>query len=101
MKMQADTQDYVDQAISSTINLPVWGSSHNNEDKIVPFAKKLAKYAHRLRGFTVYPDGARGGQPLTSIDYHSAKNRLGEEFEESIQTVDICEVSGRGGGCGI
>ena len=101
LKLQADVQDYVDQSISSTINLPVWGSTHNNEDKVLPFAKKLAKYAHRLRGFTCYPDGARGGQPLTSIDYHSAKARLGEEFEESIQTMDICEFSGKSGGCGI
>jgi ribonucleoside-diphosphate reductase alpha chain len=26
MAFQADVQDYVDQAISSTINLPSWGS---------------------------------------------------------------------------
>jgi ribonucleoside-diphosphate reductase alpha chain len=60
---QADVQDYVDMAISSTINLPSWGSELNNEDKIESFARTLAKYAPRLRGFTSYPDGAlRRGQ---------------------------------------
>jgi ribonucleoside-diphosphate reductase alpha chain len=32
IKFQADVQDYVDMAISSTINLPSWGSELNNED---------------------------------------------------------------------
>ena len=101
MKFQADVQDYVDQSISSTINLPAWGSDLNNEDKVDDFANKLASYAHRLRGFTVYPDGARGGQPLTSVPYKEAVEKLGEEFEEHIQTHDICEISGSGGSCGI
>ena len=61
MKFQADVQDYVDMSISSTINLPEWGSKLNNEDTVEDFANTLASYAHRLRGFTVYPDGCRGG----------------------------------------
>lgn len=97
---QADVQDYVDMAISSTINLPSWGSKLNNEDTVVPFAETLARYAHRLRGFTCYPDGARGGQPLTSVPYREAQTKLGETFAESSWT-DICEVSGKGGSCGI
>jgi ribonucleoside-diphosphate reductase alpha chain len=97
---QADVQDYVDMAISSTINLPAWGSEWNNDDTVVPFAETLAKYAHRLRGFTVYPDGARGGQPLTSVPYREAVSKLGQTFAESSWT-DICEVSGKGGSCGI
>jgi len=101
MAFQADVQDYVDMSISSTINLPAWGSELNNEDKVDDFAQTLAKYAHRLRGFTVYPDGARGGQPLTSVPYREAVEKLGEEFEEHIQTHDICEISGSGGSCGI
>ena len=51
IKFQADVQDYVDMSISSTINLPAWGSKLNNEDTIEPFAICLQKYAHRLRGF--------------------------------------------------
>ncbi|CAM6032050.1 unnamed protein product [Sphagnum compactum] len=75
IKAQYDIQKYVDHAISSTINLPAWGTEDNNEDKVIPFAKTLAKYAHGLRGFTCYPDGARGGQPLTSVPYSEAHNR--------------------------
>jgi ribonucleoside-diphosphate reductase alpha chain len=98
IKFQADIQDYVDQSISSTINLPAWGSRSNNPDTVKPFAQTLASYAHRLRGFTVYPDGARGGQPLTSMSYKEATETQGEVFEE---THDICDISGKGGSCGL
>jgi ribonucleoside-diphosphate reductase alpha chain len=101
VKFQADIQDYVDMAISSTINLPQWGSKFNNEDKVEEFSQTLAKYAHRLRGFTAYPDGARGGQPLTSVPYGEALEKLGEEFEESVETHDICDISSKGGSCGV
>lgn len=101
IRFQADVQDFVDQSISSTINLPAWGSKLNNEDTVKPFAETLARYAHRLRGFTCYPDGARGGQPLTAIPYADAKAELGNEFEEGVQTHDICDITGKGGSCGI
>ena len=94
---QADIQDYVDMAISSTINLPAF-----EEGKTDPttFANTLAKYAPRLRGFTCYPDGSRGGQPLVKVDYEEAKSKLGEEFEENSEHNDICELTGSGY-CGI
>jgi len=101
IKFQADVQDYVDMSISSTINLPAWGTKHNNPDTVEPFAQTLAKYAPRLRGFTAYPDGARGGQPLTSVPYHEAVEKLGEEFEEHVETHDICDITGTGGSCGV
>jgi ribonucleoside-diphosphate reductase alpha chain len=101
IKFQADIQDYVDMSISSTINLPAWGSKLNNEDTVKPFAKTLASYAHRLRGFTVYPDGSRGGQPLTSVPYKEAMKELGTEFEEGVEAHDICSITGHGGSCGV
>lgn len=101
MKFQADVQDYVDMSISSTINLPSWGSDLNNEDTVDDFASTLASYAHRLRGFTCYPDGSRGGQPLVSVPYKEAVEKLGTEFEEHVETHDICDISGTGGSCGI
>jgi ribonucleoside-diphosphate reductase alpha chain len=101
IKFQADIQDYVDMSISSTINLPEWGSKLNNEDTVADFASTLASYAHRLRGFTVYPDGCRGGQPLTAVPYAEAKEKLGEEFEEGVSTHDICDITGHGGSCGV
>jgi len=101
LNFQANVQEYVDMSISSTINLPEWGTEHNNEDLVTPFAKTLAKYSHRLRGFTCYPDGCRGGQPLTVVPYAEAIDKLGEEFEDNIQPHDICEISGAGGVCGV
>lgn len=100
IKFQADVQDYVDMSISSTINLPAWGSELNNEDTVEHFTQTLAKYAHRLRGFTCYPDGARGGQPLTSVPYSEAKEKLGQEFLESVESHDVCDLRG-GGTCGV
>lgn len=101
IKFQADIQDYVDMSISSTINLPKWGSELNNENTVEKFTETLAKYAHRLRGFTCYPDGARGGQPLTVVSYNEAKDKLGETFEESVQMHDVCDITGHGGSCGV
>tara|TARA_R110002072_G_scaffold21045_3_gene75597 strand:- start:5041 stop:6726 length:1686 start_codon:yes stop_codon:yes gene_type:complete len=101
MSFQADVQDYVDMSISSTINLPAWGSKLNNESTVEGFAQTLAKYAPRLRGFTCYPDGSRGGQPLTSVPYSEAVEKLGTEFDEHVETHDICDISGSGGSCGV
>ena len=97
IRFQADVQDYVDHSISSTINLPAWGSELNNPDKVEHFAETLASYAHRLRGFTCYPDGSRGGQPLTSVPYEEAIKQVGEEF---VEAIDVCDITQRGGGCG-
>ena len=97
IKFQADIQDYVDMSISSTINLPSWGTKHNNENEVKTFAATLAKYAPRLRGFTCYPDGSRGGQPLTAVPYEEALKHKDVVYEE----LDICDISGKGGSCGV
>jgi ribonucleoside-diphosphate reductase alpha chain len=96
IKFQADVQDYVDMAISSTINLPAWS---NDNVAIDPrkFGRVLAEYAPRLRGLTCYPDGSRGGQPLTVVPYREAVAQLGREFEEHLEANDPCE----GGVCGV
>jgi len=99
IKFQADVQDYVDMSISSTINLPKWGTSLNNDTRVIDFAHVLAKYAPRLRGFTCYPDGSRGGQPLNVVDYKEAKENEGKEYKEEFH--DVCEIGGKGGVCGI
>lgn len=97
IKFQADIQDYVDMSISSTINLPSWGTKFNNEGEVDKFTAVLAKYAPRLRGFTCYPDGSRGGQPLTSVPYEEALRHKDVVYEE----LDICDISGKGGSCGV
>lgn len=96
IKFQADIQDYVDMSISSTINLPAWGSEFNNESHVTKFTDTLAKYAHRLRGFTCYPDGSRGGQPLTSVPYEEAMSHKDAVYDE---VMDVCSLTG-GGTCG-
>ena len=97
IKFQADIQDYVDMSISSTINLPSWGSKGNTESDVSRFANTLSKYAPRLRGFTCYPDGSRGGQPITEVAYEEALKHKGMVFNE----VDICDITGKGGSCGV
>ena len=95
IKFQYDVQKYVDQAISSTINLPAWGTEFNNEDLIPKYAEWIKKYAKGLRGLTVYPDGSRGGQPITAVPYEEAINKRGTIYED--HTEDQC----LSGVCGI
>jgi ribonucleoside-diphosphate reductase alpha chain len=97
IKFQADIQDYVDMSISSTINLAPWGSKQNNEGQVAEFASVLAKYAPRLRGFTAYPDGSRGGQPITEVPYEDAIKHKGIVYTEH----DVCDITGHGGSCGV
>lgn len=93
---QADVQDYVDMGISSTLNLPAWGSEYNNESTVMSFARIIAKYAPRLRGLTMYPDGSRGGQPLVSVPLKEAQEvGVGIIFEEN--SDNAC----KSGVCGI
>ncbi len=95
IKFQHDVQVYVDQAISSTINLPAWGSDLNNPDTIPVFAECVQKYSKGLRGLTVYPDGSRGGQPITSVPYGEAHAKRGVVFE------DNSDMACKEGVCGI
>ena len=81
-------------AISSTCNLPEWGSEENNEATLKKNSKVLLRYAKRLRGFTAYPDGCRGGQPLTRVSLEEALSQEGVEYEEK-------EHECVGGVCGI
>lgn len=93
IRFQYDVQKYVDMSISSTLNLPAWGSQENNENTVEKFAVTLAKYAPGLRGMTCYPDGSRGGQPITEVDYDEAMRHKNVVYEEH----DACS----GGICGV
>ena len=93
---QAWLQQYVDHSISSTVNLPQWGSEQNNTDKVRSFGDMLMKYIPNLRGITCYPDGSRGGQPLTAVKYSTAMKHLSQVFYES---PDVCDIT-KGGSCG-
>jgi ribonucleoside-diphosphate reductase alpha chain len=86
-------QQFVDQSISSTLNLPSWGSEYNNPSTVETFGSMLLKYLPGLRGITTYPDGARGGQPISPIDYQEALATQGITYEVN----DQC----KSGVCGI
>ncbi len=91
VNFQAWVQQYVDHGISSTINLPY---PIRDEDEQAEFGNMLLGYLPSLRGMTCYPDGARGGQPLTAVPYAVAATQEGVVFEE---TEDRCV----GGACGV
>src|SRR5262249_16239072 len=50
VQFQAWMQGFVDHSISSTINLPQWGTELNNEAGVQKFGKMLIKYLPQLRG---------------------------------------------------
>lgn len=84
---QAFCQQYVDNAISSTINLPKYVPGI--EDKIAPI---LLKYLPQLRGITFYPDGRHKNQPIVQVDIKDALKQ---------QAVLKQHESCKGGECGI
>lgn len=96
VNFQVWMQQFVDHGISSTINLPAWGSEQNNENTVSDFGNMLIRYLPNMRGITCYPDGARGGQPLSAVKYSTAMKHTGEIFVES---ADICDIT-KGGTCG-
>lgn len=93
---QAWLQQFVDHSISSTINLPAWGSETNNEKTVKKFGEMLIGYLPKLRGITCYPDGARGNQPLKPVKYTTAIKHVGQVFYEG---VDVCDRF-KAGSCG-
>jgi ribonucleoside-diphosphate reductase alpha chain len=99
IKFQADIQEYVDMGISSTINLPAWGTTHNNPDVVEAFAGTIKDYATQLRGLTFYPDGSRGGQPLTQVPYEEALALEGRVFAEELEFLE--KTSCPSGACGF
>ena len=90
--MQAWLQQFVDHGISSTVNLPAVDAQNFTPQE---FGEILWDYLPQLRGITCYPDGSRGGQPLTAvpIEYALAQG-VGVRFEEN-------EERCVGGACGI
>lgn len=109
LEFQAWAQQYVDHAISSTINLPAWGSEQNNEAGVEAFSNLLLRFLPKIRGVTCYPDGSRGGQPLTPAKYNDVAHLEGMDFEEGNDTgvkteiiteaLNVCSITG-GGQCG-
>lgn len=93
LAFQAWLQKFVDHGISSTVNLP---SKDQQSFTTAEFGTTLMEYLPQLRGVTVYPDGARGGQPLTVVPYSEAADWEGYEYEEW-SNENACA----GGTCGL
>ena len=93
LAMQAFVQQYVDHAISSTLNLP---ARKDQTFTVRDFGLTLMEHLPNLRGVTVYPDGARGGQPLNVVSYQEASDWAGFEYEE-VGLDQACV----GGVCGV
>ncbi len=91
IRFQADLQEYVDHAVASTVNLP---EPVTDPDDIQEFGDMLMQYLPRLRGITCYPDGARSGQPLTSVAYSYAKDQTGVTFEENREAQCLSGICG-------
>jgi ribonucleoside-diphosphate reductase alpha chain len=96
IQFQAWVQQYVDHGISSTINMSEWGSETNNVKGVKKFGEMLVAYLPKLRGITCYPDGARGGQPLSPVKYDTAQKHVGQIFVEG---YDVCDRF-KAGSCG-
>jgi ribonucleoside-diphosphate reductase alpha chain len=93
LRFQEWVQQYVDHGISSTLNLPAYDEQPFS---VEDFGVTLMNYLPSLRGVTMYPDGARGGQPLNVVSYAEAASQVGLEFEE-FGNDSACV----GGVCGI
>jgi ribonucleoside-diphosphate reductase alpha chain len=90
---QAWVQQWVDHGISSTLNLPAVDQQEFTHQE---FGEMLFFYLPKLRGVTAYPDGSRGGQPLTVVPFWEADGAEGIEYEE-IGADSACV----GGVCGV
>lgn len=89
-RMQEYAQSHTDQAISMTINLPHVMTSETERRQ---FGETLYRYLPKLRGITVYPNGAIAGQPITRVPLAQAMgvDHLVAEDEEKCAS----------GACGI
>jgi len=96
IKFQRWMQERVDHGISSTINLPKWGSTLNSEHTVKSFGEKLLQDLPGLRGMTTYPDGARPGQPIVPMRYTEAVKHISRGEVEVKETGD---ESCKGGFC--
>lgn len=90
-KHQAYAQSHTDQAISMTVNLP---HVMTDRKERLNFGTTLYRYLPRLRGITVYPNGAIAGQPITPVP-------LAEALAASNVTIEEDEDKCASGVCGI
>lgn len=88
LAFQAFVQQYVDNGISSTVNLPPY-----QEGMEIQLAPILLKYLPQLRGVTFYPDGRYSDQPVVPLDIHEVL----ADNDSVMGQYESCKLDG---GCG-
>lgn len=89
--MAAYLQRYTDHAISGTANIP---EPITDAGEARRFGDVLMRHLPAMRGITVYPNGARAGQPRSPVDLAWAIEREGAvlDTEEAICAAGVCGV---------
>jgi len=87
-------ESYVDQGVSSTINLPEAITDDTEVERVANFIRDKVKRNENIRGLTFYPNGARGSI-FEEVVYEEALRFEDVEFKEH----DICSIAGKGS-CG-
>lgn len=88
LDLLATVQEYVDQAISITINLPDYANDHYYREKLKIL---IADYLPRLRGLTLYRDGSRGLSPITPISLPDSSKST-SVYSEGICSSGVCGI---------
>lgn len=87
VSFQVLVQRYVDNAISSTINLADMGTDPRW------FGETIYPNLRLLRGLTAFPNGSRGLQPITPVELTYALNKEYElESQDSACPSGVCSV---------
>ena len=93
VKFQAHLQGFVDNAISSTLNVP--GYEEYGEFNVDYVKESVFPHLEKLRGLTIYPDGGVGGQPLKHIALSDALR--GMDLPGGVEQGEEC----KGGVCSV
>jgi len=80
---QAAFQRYTDNAVSKTINLP---NSATVED--IKDAYWLA-FKEGVKGITVYRDGSKAFQVLSTVKKEAKQDKLGEKAEAAVKPIEV------------
>lgn len=81
---QAYIQDFVDQAISSTVNFNPGELSFEDAKQII-----LSNY-RRLKGLTLYPNSSRNEQPIVPIRYDDAVRQIHDTEQQTGCKDGVC-----------
>ena len=87
VRFQYEVQKYIDNGISSTVNLP------DTEQDPKAFGEMLMQYLPGLRGITCFPSGSRGLQPLTPVDMkYALTQKYKYESTDNACPSGVCSI---------